>query len=220
MTAMGKSAFIRIIVGQTIARSQEKADAESEYKPSFVSTLRQNQHESARALLRDVLSEMGLGPLIDLKVMREESGRPVADGIGEPLDISFAHSGSWVACGATTEGRIGIDIEAVRPRPNAAAIARTYLGPAEQRLVAERGAEAFHALWTLREAFGKACGTGMEAALSLAEEHVLPGREGVHLFALAGQSWAIGHRRLAAAHLAAAWSVPDAERLAQALDAA
>ena len=85
------------------------------------------------------------------------------------LEFNLAHSAD-VACCAVGWGRsVGIDVEAVRPMDNAERIIGRYFTPREQaeflaHPVAER-LSAFYRGWTRKEAFLKATGKGLAAAL-------------------------------------------------------
>lgn len=83
--------------------------------------------------------------------------------------FNMAHSGEWVLLGVTTEGRLGIDVEAPRPIPDLDALAATVFSadelmelrtlPEAERLL------AFFRGWTRKEAFVKAIGGGLSVPL-------------------------------------------------------
>lgn len=81
------------------------------------------------------------------------------------LAISLAHSDEWVACALGRVAALGVDLEAIRPRPRLLAFARRFYSAIEVAgLEALSGAEqlaAFHDIWTLREAWLKARGLGL-----------------------------------------------------------
>jgi len=89
------------------------------------------------------------------------SGLPVAD---PPVDVSLSHGGGWIAVAAHRHGRVGVDVEAVREV--GPALARRCLSPAELNWL-DRAADApdrrerFLRLWTAKEAYLKAIGTGL-----------------------------------------------------------
>jgi 4'-phosphopantetheinyl transferase len=82
-----------------------------------------------------------------------------------PLAISLAHSGAWVSCAVGRVAALGVDIEAVRPRPRLLAFARRFYSAAEvawlEALAEAERLAAFHDVWTLREAWLKAQGCGL-----------------------------------------------------------
>ncbi len=83
------------------------------------------------------------------------------------LDFNLSHCDGLALVAVAAAGRVGVDVEAVRPRPALAAIAARYFDPAEKAYLASLGeaarAEAFYALWTAKEAFTKAVGAGLSA---------------------------------------------------------
>lgn len=130
---------------------------------------RGDQRLLARALLRQALFD-ATGMAGDLwRIERAPDGRPLAvapDGKPGP-DVSVAHSGPYAIAGVAMAMRIGVDIETPRPGRNWRAIAEAYFSADERALAEARGEGGFLALWTLREAIGKAAGGGMARALSL-----------------------------------------------------
>ena len=82
-----------------------------------------------------------------------------------PLAISLAHSGPWVACALGRVAALGVDLEVIRPRPRLLAFARRFYSAAEVAwLESLPGAEqlaAFYDIWTSREAWLKARGSGL-----------------------------------------------------------
>ena len=96
-----------------------------------------------------------------VSLRRNPAGRPVAD---PPVDLSLSHGGGWIAAAASRRGRIGVDVEGVREVTPA--LARRCLSTAELSwLERATGAaarqERFLHLWTAKEAYVKAIGTGL-----------------------------------------------------------
>jgi 4'-phosphopantetheinyl transferase len=89
-------------------------------------------------------------------------GRPRV--VGHDLEVSISHSGALVVVAATSAGRVGVDVERVRPIDHVLlsdeichrAEARPDLRPA-----------SFYKLWTRKESVLKATGVGL--GLSMAE---------------------------------------------------
>ena len=83
------------------------------------------------------------------------------------LGLSISHSGDWLGC-AIAHGPIGLDIEVLRPRKNLLTLASTVLAKAECEALAALDAEArtlhFYQAWTLREAWLKRRGQGLDIA--------------------------------------------------------
>jgi 4'-phosphopantetheinyl transferase len=99
---------------------------------------------------------------------------------GEDLRFNLAHT-AGMAIYAVTRGReVGVDIEEVRPLPDAAAIAERFFAPAEVAafrtvLGTEDEALAFFNAWTRKEAFLKALGDGLARPLDSFDVSLLPG---------------------------------------------
>jgi 4'-phosphopantetheinyl transferase len=90
------------------------------------------------------------------------------------LDISIAHSGAlWMLALAGSPRRIGLDIEALRARPNALEVARAQFPASEadwlQTFAADNRSAAFLRLWCAREAVLKAHGAGMSGGFRSVE---------------------------------------------------
>jgi 4'-phosphopantetheinyl transferase len=112
---------------------------------------------------------------VDPAMVRYELGRngkPRLAAESEPSDICFnlTHSGS-LALIAVAQGReVGIDVEILRPMPDAVQIARRYFSADElvalSSLPPEEQVATFFNIWTRKEAFVKATGQGLAYPLS------------------------------------------------------
>jgi 4'-phosphopantetheinyl transferase len=100
-------------------------------------------------------------------------GRPVVASV-PPVSFSLSHSHS-VAVIAVVAGnvRVGVDIEAVRPRAKLTALARRVLSPREhadwQAAPPADQLERFLRAWTRKEAYLKATGLGIATDLRTVE---------------------------------------------------
>ena len=97
------------------------------------------------------------------------SRRPAA--VGHGVEFNLSHTRGLVVCAVAMGDAVGVDAES-RDRPRSLApleLARRFFAPAETaalaRLPAEERLAAFLAFWTLKEAFVKACGTGLATPL-------------------------------------------------------
>lgn len=74
------------------------------------------------------------------------------------LDFNLSHSGEWVICGITNQGKIGVDVEYFRPKIGLE-IAERYFAEEEKRFLKTLHGQdqlaAFYHLWTLKEAYIK-----------------------------------------------------------------
>jgi 4'-phosphopantetheinyl transferase len=98
-------------------------------------------------------------------------GKPALDpGIhGTEIRFNVAHSGALalVAVGHALE--VGVDVERHRPLPELEALGARYFSPRERSTLASlpvsRRTAAFFEYWTLKEAYLKACGDGLNRRL-------------------------------------------------------
>jgi 4'-phosphopantetheinyl transferase len=121
----------------------------------------------AHALLRQSLASTGNHAAADWQFTKDERGRPgLANG---QLVFSLSHTRGLVACAVSTVGQVGIDVEAVRPI-EAAQIADDFFSPEERRQFESLGTQAaalrFFDYWTLKEAYAKAIGAGLDLPLN------------------------------------------------------
>lgn len=81
------------------------------------------------------------------------------------LRFNLAHSGDLMVLAVTQHREVGVDVERRRPIEHADYVARTYFTSGERRALAAvclpAHWDAFFALWTSKEAYGKARGTGL-----------------------------------------------------------
>lgn len=102
-------------------------------------------------------------------LQRDGRGRPQLTAPWADHDVNWSHSGALLLI-ATGHGlHIGCDLERIRPRPNALAIARRYFHPAEAdwlaRLPAAAAERLFLRIWCAKEAVLKAHGHGIAFGL-------------------------------------------------------
>ncbi|MES1255647.1 MAG: 4'-phosphopantetheinyl transferase superfamily protein [Acidobacteriota bacterium] len=121
-----------------------------------------------RLLARTVLgARLGVAPR-DIAFALGPHGKPALALETRPrLHFNLSHTRGLVALAITTAGEVGLDVEDCRARR--LDIADRFFAPPE--IAALRAtpegeqAAAFHALWTLKESFVKARGTGLSLAL-------------------------------------------------------
>ena len=98
-------------------------------------------------------------------------GKPniASPGTSGPLYFNVSHSGRWVAIAISASESMGVDVEFISAERSMLAIARRYfcqleysslcsLSPGERTI-------RFYELWTLKEAYSKACGGALVPAL-------------------------------------------------------
>lgn len=127
----------------------------------------------SRFMVRTVLSEYrpDTAPA-DWHFTSNSYGKPAVDAArhGPSPHYNLSHSNGRVALAVAAEPMLGVDIEgSVRPR-RVSRIANRYFAPLEAeallRLHGEAQRERFYELWTLKEAYIKACGLGLAIPLN------------------------------------------------------
>ena|SRR5690349_9764024 len=118
-----------------------------------------------RALLADLLGE----PARSIGIEEGASGKPRLAGAGHRLRFNLSHSGGLALICVAEDAEVGVDLERLRPVPDAVAIARRRFSVEEAAFV-EEGERAeldrrFLLCWTRKEALMKAVGTGLDFAL-------------------------------------------------------
>ncbi len=129
----------------------------------------------SRRLMDEVLSTYLRIRREDVKILKDEKGRPYVP--GAEIDFNLSHSGNRVLLAVFAGGRVGVDLEWVREGRDFLAIARRYFSKEEaQSLELLRNdpialTAKFHMLWIAKEAALKAVGIGI--ANGLAETQLL-----------------------------------------------
>ena len=118
---------------------------------------------AAHALKRLMLQAFAGRPAGSWRFDTAPGGKPRVTVTGTP-HFNLAYSAGWVACGISDHVDLGIDLEhTARQAP--LTLSGTYLTAEEERwlkrLPAPAQSDGFLRLWTLKEAFTKAVGTGL-----------------------------------------------------------
>lgn len=127
----------------------------------------QQSYLASRWLLRTTLAPYtGIAP-DQLVFARTDKGKPYIE--HSDIHFSLSHSGHWVVLAVSSTAPLGVDVEVVRRARNLQHIAQSYFHPAEVEQLTRIGTKDqkayFYRLWTLKEAFFKAIGTGISAGL-------------------------------------------------------
>lgn len=131
-----------------------------------------------RALRRILAGYLGEAPQ-RLRFAQSEHGKPLlAWPQGSGVRFNVSHSDALALCAVSRDREVGVDVEALRPLPDAEALAQRFFSPAERvhlgRQSPERRLEAFFCCWTRKEAYLKALGCGLLKALDSFEVSVAP----------------------------------------------
>lgn len=107
---------------------------------------------------------------------------------------SISHSGNVVLCGLAREGRLGVDVERIRPRKDWEGLAGAVLHRVERQELAALSENlrwaGFYRAWTFKEALGKALGIGLALPfhrILISQEGLL--EEGSGIAGLSGAHW-------------------------------
>ncbi len=123
----------------------------------------------AETLVRPWLSETLRAPVDALPLQRDRHGRPRLGGPYGAFDASWSHSGERLLMALGEGVRVGADLELLRPRPRALALAGRFFTADETAALAalpEHAREAaFTRLWCAKEAVLKAHGRGLAFGL-------------------------------------------------------
>ncbi|UHQ23222.1 4'-phosphopantetheinyl transferase superfamily protein [Lysobacter sp. 5GHs7-4] len=102
-----------------------------------------------------------------LRLARDDRQRPYLEAPFQHWDCNWSHSGDSLLIALTAHGRVGVDLERLRPRPRALAVSERYFtAPETAWLDAQADRDrAFLRLWCLKEAVLKAHGHGLSFGL-------------------------------------------------------
>lgn len=118
----------------------------------------------AKLLLARGLKDLGLESygLHQIKYTRYD--RPYFNG---NIDFNISHSGSYVVCAISIEHKVGIDVEEIRKIPLQDFDREFSRNEMKAIYSAINPMREFYRLWTQKEAFLKAIGTGLNVPLNL-----------------------------------------------------
>lgn len=121
---------------------------------------------AAHAALRQLLGQHSGQAGERLRFVAGRFGKPALASADLHFNLSHSHGIGLVALSSRNE--LGVDVEVLRPMPDALALAAAYFSPAEQAAltacpVAQRD-RAFFVCWTRKEACLKAVGIGLDLA--------------------------------------------------------
>lgn len=131
-----------------------------------------NQHVVGRGMARRLLGRKQIDPCL-ISFATEKNGKPyVSQPVEARRSFNIAHTDGLVICGidSQTEDLLGVDVERLDRRTDLALAKRYFAQPEIEYLencVSEtQQRAAFLKIWTLKEAFIKAMGTGLQTPLA------------------------------------------------------
>lgn len=122
----------------------------------------------ARGCLREILgSYLAINPE-KVEFIYSERGKP---SIKAPFQFNISHSHEMALCGLTLTGRIGVDLEKMRAMKDLQSLTKRFFCAREHKLIEKSGEKEklFFQLWTAKEAYLKALGTGISGGLDRVE---------------------------------------------------
>ncbi len=127
---------------------------------------------AAHALVRIALQQVTGSPAAAWRVWRDSVGRPKIEGPHAGWHVSISHTPGLVAC-LVAPRVVGVDAEQVSPRVPYMRIAEQVFAPRElehlRTLDDAQRIDRFFLLWSVKEAFAKARGEGLDAPLDRVE---------------------------------------------------
>lgn len=124
---------------------------------AFVRPVRRRQFLAGRALARQVLGQLlGVAPQA-VRIVERPGDAPLLAVPGHcQAGFSISHSGPWVACAASANMRVGLDIEVIDASRNLEELAAQAFSPQQQAWLATRADATrerdFYLLWSATEA--------------------------------------------------------------------
>jgi 4'-phosphopantetheinyl transferase len=147
----------------------------------------------ARGTLRLILGQyLGIDPW-QLRFEYSSRGKPSLAKSYNKKEIQFnlSHSQGLALYGFTRSRKIGVDLEYLRPLPDAEQIAQRFFSRREFRIISalppQEKQQAFFRGWTAKEAYLKATGDGLAGSLDRVEVSLMP-EEPLHLLSIQGNS--------------------------------
>jgi 4'-phosphopantetheinyl transferase len=163
-----------------LARFRESLSADEQARADrFRFETHRDHFVAGRGALRAILSRyVGIAP-DQLAFTYGPQGKPALSNAGDGLEFNLTHSHGLALLALGPGGRIGIDLEQLRPMDDAERIAERFFSARERdalrAIPAEGKVEAFLRCWTRKEAFIKAIGEGFSMPLDRFDVSLDPG---------------------------------------------
>ncbi|BDQ02806.1 MAG: hypothetical protein KatS3mg037_1381 [Ignavibacterium sp.] len=146
---------------------------------------------------RKILSEYtGLSPE-NLSFKIGKSGKPYIDNQGLTyLKFNYSHSGDLIVYALNRDAEIGVDIELVEEFPDLNSLVKNYFSHNEQKAflsltTLKDKLNFFYKIWTRKEAFVKALGTGLNDDLGKINLYSEKFNSFIEKFFYSGKDWII-----------------------------
>ncbi len=152
--------YLKMLTSAELARAQ-KFKSEAKYREYVIT----------RGLLRRMLCEVAGLDLSGVDFSYGEHGKPCLPGSASTKAVAFnvSHSHGLALVALAAGGRLGVDLERIRPEAAWQELAERYFSRAECRALQAQAPDqrrrAFFTCWTRKEAFVKALGAGVSYGL-------------------------------------------------------
>lgn len=144
----------------SILSADEKQRAER-----FYFNLHSQHFVAGRGILRTILGRYLQTDPAQLEFEYGPRGKPMLPASWTPIQFNLSHSQGLALFGFTLNRRIGVDLEYLRPVPDATKIVQRFFGEEESALISRLPSperqRAFYRGWTSKEAYLKATGEGI-----------------------------------------------------------
>lgn len=136
---------------------------------SFATPALRERYAAAHGKLRSLLGRYLCCAPGDIEIITLPWGKPCL--LRERLFFNMSHTDERVVIAISTKGPVGMDVEELRPVPEASIIARRWFSFKEVRWIESHNEpnRAFLRCWVRREALLKGVGTGITTAISSLE---------------------------------------------------
>lgn len=127
-----------------------------------------HRYRVAHWALRDILAQATGIPAAELRFRADATGKPHLNHSTAPaFNLSHAHDLALVTVGDDSTA-LGVDVEYHRPVPEMRGVAASHFAAEEREALAadNYALETFYRIWTRKEAFVKATGSGVGPALA------------------------------------------------------
>ncbi|MHA1544155.1 MAG: 4'-phosphopantetheinyl transferase family protein [Alphaproteobacteria bacterium] len=135
----------------------------------IIDPVKRKRYLSAHTVLRKILSFYLRRPADAIRFSVEADGKPFVEGASHlnPIAFNISHSGTCMLAAVSKCGAVGIDLEKKHSVDAKGWIVEHYFSKNDcsffNDIPCEKRQNAFLAAWTLKEAYGKALGTGLSA---------------------------------------------------------
>jgi 4'-phosphopantetheinyl transferase len=169
--------FDPVVLGRLAATL---SSAERERAARFHFTRDRDRYVAGRGFVRCILGRYLKARPAELEIEHGPQGKPALAGrwAKSGLHFNLSHCEDLALVAVTRAGRVGVDVERIRPLSDADELANLFFSRPEraalEALPADDKPAAFFSLWTCKEAWLKATGDGIGESLSQVELALTP----------------------------------------------